>query len=60
MELLLRTKEFILESRRVLRVTRKPDSDELRTIVKVSGAGIILIGLIGFLLQLASQTLIPK
>ncbi|MBI2574530.1 protein translocase SEC61 complex subunit gamma [Candidatus Woesearchaeota archaeon] len=60
MELLLRTKEFILESRRVLRVTRKPDSDELRTIVKVSGAGIMLIGLIGFLLQLASQTLIPK
>ncbi len=60
MELLLRLKEFILESRRVLRVTRKPDSDELRTVVKVSGAGIILIGLIGFLMQLVAQTLIPK
>ena len=41
---------FIIESKRVLRVTKKPDSDEYKTIVKVSGLGILLIGAIGFLL----------
>ncbi len=59
MELLLRLKEFVLESQRVLRVTRKPDSEELKTIVKVSGIGILLIGLIGFLMQLI-QSMFPK
>ena len=60
MELLLRLKRFVLESVRVLRVTKKPDSDEFKTVVKVAGAGILLIGLIGFLMQLASQVLLPK
>ncbi len=55
MELLLRVKEFVLESRRVLRITRKPDSEELKTIVKVSGIGILIIGLVGFLMQLMIQ-----
>ena len=59
MELLLRLKEFILESRRVLRVTRKPTNEELKTIVKVSGIGILLIGLIGFLMQMATKALLP-
>ncbi|MBI2133516.1 protein translocase SEC61 complex subunit gamma [Candidatus Woesearchaeota archaeon] len=55
MEFLLRIKEFILESRRVLRITRKPDNEELRTIVKVSGIGILIIGLVGFLMQMVIQ-----
>ncbi len=55
MELLLRVKEFILESRRVLRITRKPDNEELKTIVKVSGIGILVIGTVGFLMQLILQ-----
>jgi protein transport protein SEC61 subunit gamma-like protein len=58
MELLKRVKQFIIESRRVLRVTRKPTKAEFQTIVKVSGAGILLIGLIGFLLQMIKQTLL--
>ncbi|MBI2663904.1 protein translocase SEC61 complex subunit gamma [Candidatus Woesearchaeota archaeon] len=48
-----RLKTFMLESRRVLAITRKPTKAEFFTIVKVTGIGIILIGLIGFLLQLA-------
>jgi protein transport protein SEC61 subunit gamma-like protein len=47
-----RFKEFIAECRRVIRVTKKPSRDEFRTIVKVSGLGIILIGLVGFILQM--------
>lgn len=41
-------KSFIQESIRVLRVTKKPDAIEFKTIVKVSGLGILIIGLIGF------------
>ena len=55
MELLFRLKEFVLESRRVLRVTRKPTGEELSTIVKVAGIGILLIGLIGFLMQIVGK-----
>ena len=54
-ELTLKLKTFLLESRRVLAVTRKPSRVEFATIVKVTGIGIILIGLIGFLLQLAKN-----
>ena len=45
-------KSFIQESIRVLRVTKKPDAIEFKTIVKVSGLGILIIGLIGFVVQM--------
>ena len=48
-------KRFIVECRRVLRVTKKPDSFEFKTIVKVSGLGIAIIGLMGFLIQMVKQ-----
>jgi len=44
--------DFIKECRRVLRVTKKPTKEEFKTVVKVSGVGILLIGLIGFVLQI--------
>ena len=47
-----KTKSFILECLRVLRITKKPDAIEFKTIVKVSGLGILIIGLIGFLVQM--------
>ncbi|MBI2647078.1 protein translocase SEC61 complex subunit gamma [Candidatus Woesearchaeota archaeon] len=45
-------KSFIQESIRVLKITKKPDSVEFKTIVKVSGLGILIIGLIGFVVQM--------
>ncbi len=48
-------KEFITECRRVLKVTKKPSRDEFKTIVKISGVGILIIGLIGFLIHLAKE-----
>mgnify|MGYP001562915398 CR=1 FL=1 len=47
-----RIKSFINESWRVLKVTKKPDAIEFKTIVKVSGLGIVIIGLIGFIVQM--------
>ena len=45
-------KSFIQESLRVLKVTKKPDAIEFKTIVKVSGLGILIIGLIGFIVTM--------
>ncbi len=43
---------------RILQLTRKPSMDEFLTISKVAGAGIILIGIIGFVVYLI-MVLIP-
>ena len=53
-----RLKTFVIEARRVLAVTRKPTREEFLTIVKVTGLGILLIGTIGFLLQMARNLII--
>ncbi len=55
-EKLVRLKSFYFECLRVLRVTRKPNSFEFKTIVKVSGLGMAIIGLIGFFFSMLKQT----
>ncbi len=50
--LLTRLKSFILESRRVFRITKKPSKEEFKAIVKVSSIGIAIIGVIGFIIQI--------
>jgi len=50
-------KDFITECKRVLMITKKPDKEELKTIVKISGLGILIIGLIGFLIHLIKEVL---
>lgn len=51
-----RFKSFVGECRRVLIVTKKPTTIEFKTIVKASALGMIIIGLIGFLIHLIKQT----
>tara|TARA_Y100000310_G_C20583580_1_gene764231 strand:+ start:257 stop:445 length:189 start_codon:yes stop_codon:yes gene_type:complete len=55
--ILVKIKSFIVECKRVLHVTKKPSATEFKTIVKVSGLGILIIGLIGFLLQMGKRLL---
>lgn len=50
-----RLKNYIIECKRVLKVTKKPDKLEFKTVVKVSGIGILVIGLIGFLINMAKE-----
>ena len=45
-------KNYVTECRRVLTVTKKPTKMEFSAIVKVTSLGILLIGAIGFLIQL--------
>ncbi len=47
--------QFIQECKRVLLVTKKPTPEEFKTTVKISGLGILLIGLVGFIIQLFKQ-----
>lgn len=49
---------FIIECKRVLTVTKKPDKEEYKTTLKVAGLGILLLGLIGFLLFILKEIFI--
>ena len=53
--LIQQAKRFLIECKRVLKVTKKPDNAEFKGIVKVSGLGILAIGLLGFLINLIVQ-----
>ena len=53
-----RFKTFVLECKRVLIITKKPDKQEFTTIVKVSSLGIALIGVIGFLVHFVKELLL--
>ena len=55
----IRFRGFINESIRVLKVTRKPSKPEFQTIVKASGLGMVIIGLVGFIITMLKQLLFP-
>lgn len=53
--LIQRFKSFIIECRRVWQVTKKPTKEELKVIVKITGIGILVIGFIGFIINMLWQ-----
>ncbi|NQU79539.1 protein translocase SEC61 complex subunit gamma [Candidatus Woesearchaeota archaeon] len=53
-----KTKKYVFECIRVLKVTKKPTKEEFKTIVKVSGLGMLVVGLIGFLITLVKELLL--
>jgi len=53
-----RFKSFLVECRRVWQVTKKPTKEELIIIVKVTGIGILVIGFIGFAINILWQLLL--
>ncbi len=55
MELWNRLVSFLIQTQRVLKVTRKPTGYEFKTIVKITALGIAAIGALGFLLQITVQ-----
>jgi len=50
-------RRFFKQTIRVLRITKKPNKEEFKSIVKVTGLGILIIGLIGFFIFLIKQLL---
>lgn len=51
------TSDFIKQSKRVLRVAKKPDREEYFDFSKVTAIGIAIIGVIGFIIVLIGQLL---
>ncbi|MBU0906780.1 MAG: protein translocase SEC61 complex subunit gamma [Nanoarchaeota archaeon] len=45
-----RIKSFIVQSKRVWHVLRKPTGEEFKTVSKVSAIGILILGALGFLI----------
>lgn len=50
-----RLKNFMIESGRVFKLTKKPSNEEFKTIAKVAGIGTLIIGFVGFLVHLIAQ-----
>jgi protein transport protein SEC61 subunit gamma-like protein len=46
-----KVKSFIIQSKRVWHLLRKPTSAEFKAVAKVSALGILIIGAIGFLIS---------
>ena len=44
--------KFIKDSKRVLKVSRKPDLPEYKELAKVVSIGVLIIGVIGFVIVL--------
>lgn len=53
--LINKLKEFYLQSKRVFLVTKKPNMFEFKAIVKISGIGILIIGMLGFIITIIGQ-----
>ncbi len=53
----IKFKSFIKESVRVLKVTKKPNMVEFKTIVKASALGMLIVGMIGFVIVITGKLL---
>ncbi len=51
--------EILHQTRRILKVARKPDTEEYMEGAKVTAIGIAIIGVIGFVITLISSLLMP-
>jgi protein transport protein SEC61 subunit gamma-like protein len=51
-------RKFLYECKRTLQVARKPDKEEYLDIAKVTGLGILLIGLVGFVITMIAMWII--
>jgi protein translocase SEC61 complex gamma subunit len=57
MNLFDRIRRMFGEVRRIIILTRKPKRSEFNEIVKVTGAGIVLMGFLGFVILFISRVL---
>lgn len=46
---------FIKECIRVFKITKKPQAFEFKSVIKITGIGILIIGLIGFIVNITWQ-----
>ena len=58
MVILTKTKSFLIKCKRVWHTLKKPTKQEFEQITKVSAVGILIIGLVGFLISIAMKLFI--
>jgi protein transport protein SEC61 subunit gamma-like protein len=51
------TVNFLKLCQRVLHVSRKPDRSEYFNVAKITGIGVIIIGVVGFIVSIIAQLL---
>ena len=51
-------REKIEEYKRILLVAKKPSNYEFKTILKITGIGLLIIGTIGFIVKIIAATII--
>lgn len=49
--------DFIKLCQRVLHVSKKPGRTEYQNVAKITGIGVIIIGVVGFIISIAAQLL---
>ncbi len=49
------TISFLKQCQRVLHVSKKPDRTEFINVAKITGIGIIIIGVIGFIINISAS-----
>ena len=54
MDLIGMIKDFVKQSKRVLTITHKPRPMEYRQMALTTGIGMLLVGLIGFIISMTS------
>ena len=47
-----RFKSFLTQCKRVFKITKKPSMTEFKVIMKISGLGIAIIGILGFAISI--------
>ena len=47
--------KFVKDSKRVLKVARKPDASEYIEFAKITALGVLIIGVIGFVIVVVGQ-----
>jgi protein transport protein SEC61 subunit gamma-like protein len=58
MKLIEKIKEFFASSRRIISISQKPSKKEFWLMAKIIGLGIVIIGIIGFIIKLIMQNLL--
>ena len=48
-------KQKLREYARIIRVAKKPSLYEFKSVLKITGLGIIIIGVIGFIIRLTTE-----
>lgn len=54
-DIVTKIKSFIVESKRVFLITKKPTMQEYKIIIKVSAIGMLIIGFVGFIITLIAK-----